>query len=264
MKKVITLFLVIFTLSSCEILEQLIQENSGSLAPSDTEVVQGLKKALEMGTEYAVKNLNKKDGYYGNPKVKIPLPKDVKNVLETAMNSNVVKKIGADKILQKKIDNFVLAVNRSAEAAAIEAKPIFVSTLKDMTISDGMNILRGNDASGKVSGFDSLAATHYLDYKTRNKLFQLYQPKINEVLNKDLGLGFSANNAWETVIKYYNSIIAPLLNKPSINYTLSDFATTKALDGMFYMIGKEEKTIREDPFKWAVDIIKKVFGYVYK
>ncbi|MBN2891307.1 MAG: DUF4197 domain-containing protein [Bacteroidales bacterium] len=264
MKKILAFFIVIFMLSSCEILEQLLQQSAGSLAPTETEVVQGLKKALELGTDYAVTSLNKKDGYFGNPKVKIPLPDDVNNVFSFAMNNNTVKKLGFDKILQKKIDDVILAINRSAEEAAREAKPIFVNTLTNMTISDGMNILKGNDVSKKVSGFDSLAATHYLDFKTRNQLFNLYQPKVNTALSKDLGLGFSANDAWETVIKYYNSIIAPVLGKPTIDYSLSDFATTKALDGMFYMIGQEEKNIRQDPFKWAIDIIKKVFGYVHQ
>ncbi len=261
MKKIVIAFIVIFAFTGCEILEQLLQV---SVAPTDTEIVSGLKKALELGTDYAVKNLNKKDGFNGNKKVKIPLPPDVQNVLNVALTNKTVQKMGFDKILQSKIDNFVIAVNRSAESAVIEAKPIFINAITTMSISEGMNILKGTDISGKVSGFDSTAATHYLEFKTRPQLFKLFQPKIDNVLNKDLVLGFSANKAWDEVIKYYNQIIAPLLGKEQINYTLSEFTTNKALDGMFYMIGLEEKEIRKDPFKWAVDIIKKVFGYVYK
>lgn len=264
MRKIITFLVVVLLFSGCEILEQIISEANASVAPTDTEIVAGLKKALELGTDFAVENLHKKNGYYGNPKVKIPLPEDVNNVFQLAMNNKTVKSLGFDKILQKKVDDFVLAVNRAAEEAAEEAKPIFISTLKNMTISDGMSILKGKDVAGKVSGFDSLAATHYLDLKTRKQLFNLYQPKIEKVLDKDLGLGFSANKAWETVIQYYNSIVAPVLGKDKISYSLSDFATNKALDGMFYMIGKEEKNIRQDPFKWAFEIIKKVFGYVHQ
>ena len=92
----------------------------------------------------------------------------------------------------------------------------------------------------------------------------MFKPKLNTTLNKDLGLGFSANKAWDAVLQYYNGFVAPVMGKEKINYTLSDFATNKALDGLFYMMGQEEKKIRKDPYKWAYDIIKKVFGYVYK
>lgn len=262
MKKIITILVIIFMLSGCEIIGQLIQTAASSNSPTETEIVQGLKKALELGTDYAVSNLNKKNGYFSNPNVKIPLPDDVNNVFNVAMQSNAVKILGLDKVLQNKIDDVVLAINRSAEEAAADAKPIFIKTLTSMSITDGMSILKGNDVSGKVSGFDSIAATHYLDYKTRPQLFNLYQPKIDKALSKDLGVGFSANQAWDEVIKYYNGFIVPVLGKEKINYTLSDFATTKALDGMFYMIGQEETNIRQDPYKWAIDIIKKVFGFV--
>ncbi len=265
MKK-IGLFLVgiLLFMQSCDILTQIAGELSAGMAPSTEEIVQGLKKALQMGTDYAVSTLHKKDGYFKNQKVKIPLPDDVNNVLQTAMQNNTVKRLGLDKVLQQKIDNFVLAINRSAEEAAVEAKPIFIDAIKNLTITQGMNLLQGHDPRGKVSGFDSLAATHYLEQKTRSQLFNKFKPKFDKYLNKDVGVGFSANQAWNEMTKYYNSYIAPVLSKPTINYTLSDYATNKALNGLFYMVGQEEKKIRKDPYKWGVDIIKKVFGYVYK
>ncbi len=265
MKK-IALFLVgiLLFMQSCDILNQIAGELSAGMAPSTEEIVQGLKKALQMGTDYAVSTLHKKDGYFKNPKVKIPLPNDVNNLLQTAMQNKTVKTLGLDKILQQKIDNFVLAINRSAEEAAVEAKPIFIDAIKNLTITQGMNLLQGHDPRGKVSGFDSLAATHYLELKTRSQLFNKFKPKFDKYLNKDVGIGFSANQAWNEMTKYYNGYVAPVLNKPKINYTLSDYATNKALNGLFYMVGQEEKKIRKDPYKWGVDIIKKVFGYVYK
>ncbi len=268
MKKLALLLIVAVFFTGCDILDQIAnQVNQGgavSVAPSSTEIVQGLKKALNMGADYAVTNLHKRDGYYGNAKVKIPLPQDVNNVINVAMQNNTVKRLGLDKVLQKKVDNFVLAINRSAEEAAIQAKPIFVSAITGLSISQGIDILRGSDIVGHRSGFDSLAATHYLDYKTRPQLFRLFKPKLDNTLNKDLGLGFSANQAWDQVLKYYNGYVAPILGKQKINYTLSDYATNKALDGAFYMMGQQEKKIRKNPYKFAVDIIKKVFGYVYK
>ncbi len=261
MRKNIIFIILIFFFSSCEILQQLLTTNQ---LPTETETVDGLKTALNVGVDFAVTNLSKKDGYYKNPSLKIPLPEEISSVVNIALQNKTVQALGFDKVLQSKIDNFVMAINRTAEEAAKEAKPIFVETIKNLTISDGISILQGKDVSGKISGFDSVAATHYLEIKTRKQLFNLYQPKINLILDKDLGLGFSTNKVWDEVIKYYNGIVAPVLQKEKITYTLSDYATNKALDGCFYMIGKEEKKIRKDPFKYAFDIIKKVFGYVYK
>jgi len=263
MKKLFVILLAFFMLQGCEILEQVLQQAAQTnVAPTDSEIVQGLKKALELGTDYAVTSLNKTNGYYGNPKVKIPLPEDAQVVFDYALNNSKVKALGLDAKLQEKIDNFVLAVNRSAEGAAIQAKPIFVDAVTDLSISQGMNILKGQDLSGKVSGFDSIAASHYLEYKTRSQLFGLFKPKMDVYLDKDMGVGFSANEAWNTVTTYYNSYIATILGKEKITYTLSDYATNEALDGVFYMMGQEEKKIRQDPYKFAYDIIKKVFGYV--
>ncbi len=265
MKKFLAIVLgviLIFSFTGCDVLMQALEQSAGSSAPSQSEVVQGLKKALEVGTEYAVNQLHKKDGYFRNMAVKILLPPDVQNVLNTAMNNRTVKRLGLDKVLQRKVDDVVLSINRSAEAAAIEAKPIFVNTIRTMSIVDAYNILKGQDVTHKAQGFDSLAATHYMEYKTRPQLFNLYKPKMEAALGRDLGLGFSANDAWNTAVKYYNNYVATILRKPKINYTLADYVTNKALDGLFYMIGQEEKKIRKDPYKYGYDIIRRVFGYV--
>lgn len=262
MKKIAIVLILAFFMQGCDVIMQVLEQVPLDVAPTSEEIVQGLKKALTMGTDYAATNLNKKDGYYKNPKVKIPLPTELNNVLQTAMQNNTVKTLGLDKVLQQKTENFVLSINRAAESAAIQAKPIFINAVTNLTISQGMDILKGKDLSHHVSGFDSIAATHYLAMKTRHDLFNLFKPKMNTILNKDLGLGFSANKAWNELLKYYNGYVAPVLGKPTINYTLSDYATNKALDGMFYMVGKQEVKIRRDPYKWSSDIIKKVFGYV--
>jgi len=262
MKKFAIVVMLAFFLQGCDVLLQILEQVPTEVAPTTEEIVQGLKKALTMGTNYAATNLHKTDGYYKNKVVKIPLPKEVNNVLQTAMQNKTVKTLGLDKVLQSKTEKFVLSINRAAEEAAIEAKPIFINAVSGLTISQGMDILKGKDLSNHVSGFDSIAATHYLQMKTRPQLFNLFKPKMNAILDKDLGLGFSANQAWNELLKYYNGYVAPVLRKPTIDYTLSDYATNKALDGMFYMVGQQEIQIRRDPYKWSSDIIKKVFGYV--
>ncbi len=265
MKKILIVVLAIFLLTpSCDVLMQSLQAMQQAATPTQQEIIAGLKKALELGVNYAVDQLHKTDGYYKNQLVKILLPEDVQKVFDYAINNRTVKSLGLDKILQKKIDDVVLAINRSAEAAAIEAKPIFIDAVKQLTITDGLNILKGVDPRHQIAGFDSTAATHYLELRTRSQLFNLYLPKMNAALNKNLGLGFSANDAWNTLIKYYNNYVATVLRKPKINYTLAEYATNKALDGLFIMIGQEEKKIRQDPYKWSSDLIQKVFGYVYK
>ncbi len=265
MKKILIFVLTTaLLLPGCDVLMQGLQTMQSATMPSQTEVVNGLKQALQYGVDFAVNQLHKKDGYYGNQLVKILLPDNVQNAINYALNNPTVKKLGLDRVLKQKVDQVVLSINRSAEAAAIEAKPIFVNAVKNLTIVDGYNILKGQDPRHKVAGFDSLAATHYLELKTRSQLFNLYLPKMNQALNKNLGLGFSANQAWNTLVRYYNNYVATVLHKPKINYTLAEYATNKALDGLFTMIGQEEKKIRRNPYQWSSDLIKKVFGYVYK
>ncbi|MBN2662292.1 MAG: DUF4197 domain-containing protein [Bacteroidales bacterium] len=261
MKKIGVILIIIFSMQGCQIFNK-IALNTG--LPSEQEIVDGLKKALEEGAKYAVKELSKKDGYYNNRSVKIILPPDLENVFDAAKNNQLVQNLGLDDKLQKKIDDFELAINRTAEQAATEALPIFGNAISNLTISQGIDILQGTDLSGQVSDFDSIAATHYLELQTRANLFALYKPKMDSLLNIDLGLGFSANQAWDNLTTYYNNFVAPVLRKQKINYSLSEYSTNKALDGLFYMMGAEEKEIRKNPYQYSFKIIKKVFGYAFK
>ncbi len=176
--------------------------------------------------------------------------------------------LGLDVVLQTKIDSVVLAINRAAEDVADDAKPIFVDAITNLSISEGLNILQGENVtnSSDASTFDSLAASHFMEYVTRDALFSLYQPKIDEALNKDLGLGFSANEAWNTLLWSYNNYITMLGNgyEPVEDVNLSSYSTDKGLDGLFMLIENQEKEIRNNPYKWGSDIIEKVFGYVYE
>ncbi len=263
MKKILSYFLILsilLTFVSCELFEnQDITEE---------DVVAGLKTALEMGTDTACTDLHQTDGYYGNELVKILLPPEADQMFEL-LNDPTMQALGLDVLLQRKIDTVILALNRSAEDAASEAKPIFVDAITNMTITDGMNILQGDPEflnTKDSSSFDSLAATHYMEFKTRESLFKLYEPKINASLDKDLGLGVSANEAWDVLIYFYNNYLPLFVSgiTPVDEVDLSAYATDKGLDGLFLFVGKQEKQIRDDPYKWGSDIIEKVFGYVYQ
>jgi len=278
MKKYLLLFIsVMMIFSSCEWLE----ENTGL---TEEEVIEGLKTALNVGSDSASTNLSVINGYYGNILVKIPLPPEAASV-RSKINSNatlaaISSTIGLDKLFE----DVVLAVNRSAEDAAQEAAPIFKNAIAGLTISQGWDILHGkvpsDTKSTYVEDFDSTAATKYLSQKTYDPLTDLYAPKINASLDKDLVGTYSATEIWTNLTSKYNTFMSRSdvqlaltaaamlgndLNLPSsINTDLGEFSTQKALDGLFYMVGREEIKIRRDPLAWAQttvgNILKKVFG----
>jgi len=264
MKSKLGIFSLILALvlifSSCELLEE---QNL-----TEDDIVNGLKTALEMGTDTACSDLNLQNGYYENELIKILLPPEA-DVIFDALDNPTVQALGFDVLLNKKIDSVVLSINRAAEDVADDAKPIFVDAITNMTISEGMNILSGINtfsSSKDSSSFDSLAATHFMEFSTRDQLFNLYEPKINTALSRDLGLGFSANDAWNTLIVFYNDYMPLFINglTPVEEVNLSEYSADKGLDGLFLFVGNQEKAIRDNPYIWASDILEKVFGYVYE
>jgi len=265
--KYLILIISITTVISCELFENLED------GLSKEEVIEGLKKALELGTDTATNVLSIVDGYYKDPLVKVPLPPEAENIRNLITNNDLADLLD----LENEFENVVQSINRAAEDAAKEAAPIFKSAITDLTISQGWDILNGivPDTKKSISNeeFDSTAATEYMKIKTYNPLAELYQPKIKTALSKDLGLGFSADEAWTTLVGTYNSVINNVATQivlalagvdlpGEINENIEEFTTQKALDGLFYKVGREEKKIRRDPYAWAVDIIQKVFGSV--
>ncbi len=264
--------------TGCEWLE----ENSSGL--SEEEIIEGLKTALKVGSDSASSNLSVVNGYYGNILVKIPLPPEAASVRAKINSNNTLAAISSTIGLDDLFEDVILAVNRSAEDAAKEAAPIFKNAITDLTIMQGWDILHGkvpsDTKSTYVEDFDSTAATKYLSQKTYDPLTDLYAPKINASLNKDLVGTYSATEIWTNLTSKYNNFMARNdvqlaimaaaalgnnLNLPSsINTDLGEFSTQKALDGLFYMVGREEIKIRRDPLAWAQtavgNILKKVFG----
>lgn len=204
---------------------------SGNKALSAEEVAQGLKEALTNGISKGSDLTSKVDGYFKNPEIKIPFPPDVKKV-ETRL-----RQMG----LGGEVDKFVLSLNRGAEDAAKEAKPIFVAAIKQMTIDDAFSILKGEPD----------AATQFLKKTTTAQLKEKFKPVVQKSLDK-----VSATQYYGDLVGTYNKI--PLVQK--VNPDLNEYATDMAIQGLFIMIAKEEKNIRQDPLARTSDLLKRVFG----
>lgn len=239
MKKISILILlpfVAFFSHSCEELENAVA------GLSNEEVVEGLKSALTVGSDTSVNTLNATDGYFGDEAVKIFLPDEAAKLVD-----NISKVPGLDLL----VNEAVKAINRSAEDAAIEAKPIFVDAITNITIADGFSILNGLDD----------AATSYLKTNTETQLIAAFAPKIGVSLNKKLVGNVSAESAYASLINTYNqaSLNGVLFAKIESN-TLAEHTTQKALDGLFLKVSDEEFKIRNDLSHRVNDILKKVFG----
>lgn len=198
---------------------------------SDEEVGSGLREALTKGVEKGVDQLSKPDGYFGDLEIKIPLPKEAANV-ETKLRN-----MGQG----QKVDEAIESINRAAEDAANGAKDIFVSAIKNLTLTDAMSILRGEDN----------AATKFLDKTTRTALVEKFKPVVKASLEK-----VGATKNWNAIFTTYNKI--PFVEK--VDPDLEEYATNKAIDGLFIQIAKEELSIRKNPAARVSDLLKKVFG----
>jgi hypothetical protein len=235
MKKIlwITLF-VCGACTSAQINQTLGEVNKaigGQPALTTAEVGDGLKEALVKGISTGSDLVSQLDGYFKNPEIKIPFPPDVKKV------EDKLRQIG----LGDEVDKFVMTLNRGAEDAAKEAKPIFVAAIKSMTIEDAWAILKGEPD----------AATQYLKRTTSAQLREKFKPVIQNSLNK-----VNATKYYSDLVNKYNQI--PLVTK--VNPDLNEYATDKAMEGLFIMIAKEEKNIRENPVARTTELLKKVFG----
>lgn len=231
-KKLLVLLLAGIILQSCEILNQIeLPEGATTPALTEQEVANGLKEALSIGTDKAVKHLAEKNAIYGNPQLRIPFPEDAKIVEEK------LRQLGMDQL----VDNFIKKMNRGAEEAMVKAKPVFINAIKQMTIQDAWNILKGPDD----------AATQYFKQKTSDQLYQLFKPKMTETLDQ-----MQVTDLWNKVMTKYNKL--PFQQK--VNADLPDYLTRQAMDRLFIVIAQEELQIREDPVARVTELLKKVFS----
>ncbi|MBF0224337.1 MAG: DUF4197 domain-containing protein [Desulfobacterales bacterium] len=209
--------------------------NSNVDASSSERVVNGLKEALTVGVQEAVKKTGVEDGFYQNPNIKIPLPEQLKKV------DNYLKKFGGEAASEA----LVKKMNRAAEKAAPEAIAIFIKAITDIKIDDGLKILNG----GKT------AATEYLKSSTFEALINSFSPVIKKSMEEVNG------------IKTYNDYISKnslILKSMDINLDINNHVAVKSVEGLFKMIAVEEQKIRENPEARVNDLLKDVFGGLFK
>ncbi|PWG82758.1 DUF4197 domain-containing protein [Pararcticibacter amylolyticus] len=230
----ITLLSAGLLLSSCETLNQTAKVLNQSLGtPTATEIALGLKQALEAGTNNGTSRLHAQDGFLGNLAVKILFPPEAQKA------ENTLRKLGLNQLC----DNVITSLNRAAESAAAEAKPIFISAIKQMTIADATNILLGKQDD---------AATQYFKRVTNAQLTEKFKPVIQNSLGQA-----GATKYWGEAVSRYNQI--PLVT--DINPDLTSYVTQKAIDGLFIEIAKEELKIRQNISARNTSLLQKVFGY---
>jgi hypothetical protein len=196
--------------------------------------VQGIRQALNNGVSTGISFLNKPDGFFGNQAYKLFLPPDARKI------ENVMRDVG----LGKTVDRAILQINRAAEDAVGYATPIFTEAIREMTIQDAWNIIRGEED----------AATRYFREKTTAKLTSAFAPIIQRSLDK-----LEATRHYTDIINAYNRL-PTTFNK--LNPDLPSYVTEKAVDALFDQIAKEEANIRANPRARTTEILKKVFGSI--
>jgi len=198
---------------------------------SDVKIGSGLKEALQIGTEHAVKLTGKTDGYFMNQVIKILMPEKLRTF------EKGLRAVGYG----SQVDEFILSMNRAAERAAPSAKQFFWDAIGEMTFEDVKKVLSGHDT----------AATDYFKGKTTNKLTDVFKPIVSNAMN-DVGV----TRQYKELVGRYENI--PFMKKES--FDLDQYVVTKALDGLFLMVGEEEKKIRKNPAARTTDLLKEVFG----
>jgi hypothetical protein len=217
---------------ACAQLENIFKSPApGQPTASDARAASGLKEALRIGTENAVNLTGKTDGYFGNPAIKIPMPDKLRPV-ERAMRG-----IG----MGSRVDEFVLSLNRAAERAAPAAKQIFWDAVTEMTFDDARKLVGGSDT----------AATEYFKSKTSDKLAAAFRPVVETAMNEA-----GATKKYKEMIGRYKNI--PFVSHVTVD--IDEYVVGKALDGLFYVLGEEEKKIRTNPAARVTDLLREVFG----
>ncbi|MCP3951540.1 MAG: DUF4197 domain-containing protein [Desulfobacterales bacterium] len=208
-------------------LGKVLESNTGL---SENEIIQGLKEALEIGTDNSVTLLSRVDGFYKHPDVKIFLPEKVKQV------ESLLRTAG----LGAQVDSFELSMNRAAEQAAPEARKLFWDAITRMTFDDAKNILEGRENE----------ATLFFKDKTSTRLTELFAPIAHSAM-----AAVGVTRAWQDLDNSMSQI--PFVE--SFRFDLDAYVTGKTLDGLFFMLEQEERKIRQDPASRVTELLEKVF-----
>ncbi|HYJ38470.1 MAG TPA: DUF4197 domain-containing protein [Chitinophagaceae bacterium] len=199
---------------------------------TEGEASDAIRQALSQGTSTAILNLNKQDGFFGNQTYKLFLPPDASKIEYT------LRDLGLGNI----VDRAILQINRAAETAVGEAKPIFVDAIRQMTVTDAINIVKG----------ERDAATQYFRDKTTDKLIAAFSPIIKQALDRT-----NATRYYGDAVNAYNKL-PTTFNK--LNPDLPSYVTQKSVAALFDQIAQEEANIRANPAARTTEILKKVFG----
>lgn len=238
--------------------DELLDED-GSPRLSDSTIVSGLKEALQVGTDTAVSQLNRSNGYLRDQAVRILLPEDVRQAtqyVDQTLGDNPLARQAASVFIEDfdgLTSQLETQINRAAESAAGTAGPIFTDAILDIGIAEGRNIL--------FAGQDTAAATMYLRRETYPRLFDAYQPKVDSVLGV-----LNINRLYTDLTTSYNDLknaVQPFglaANAPNIETDLATYTTENGLNGLFLKVEEEEKTIRKDPLARVNDLLREVFG----
>jgi hypothetical protein len=204
---------------------------AGSGGLNGAKIGSGLQEALKVGTENAVFQTGSVDGFFANSAIKILMPKSVRSIEQP------LRLVGYG----PQIDEFVVSMNRAAEKAVPFAKEIFWDAIGRISFDDATKILNGNDT----------AATDYFKGQTSKKLHSAFRPTVETVM-ADVG-----------VTRQYNDLIGRYKSVPfaqGLSFDIHQYVTEKTTDGLFFVVGQEEKKIRTNPAARVTDLLKDVFG----
>ena len=199
--------------------------------PSDAKASSGLKEALRVGVGNAVNLAGRTDGYFKNEAIKILMPEKLRTM------EKGLRAVG----MGAQVDEFVLSMNRAAEKAAPQARSIFVDALKQMTFDDARKILTGGDT----------AATAFFKEKTSDRLTAAFHPIVEKATDET-----GVTRQYKQLVG--NAPAIPFMKKESLD--IDHYVVGKALDGLFYLVGEEEKKIRKNPAAQVTSLLKEVFG----
>lgn len=231
MKKIFLALPFILLFSACETLSNLPGMTTTGIV-TEADAGQGIKEALAQGTASAILNLNKENAFFGSDVYKVFLPADAQKIEST------LRKLG----MGKQVDKAILQINRAAEDAVGYAKPVFIDAIKQMTLTDALNIVKG----------EKNAATNYFREKTTGNIVTAFTPSIQRSLDK-----LDATRYYTEIVSIYNNL-PTTFNK--VNPDLTGFVAGKATAALFDQVEKEEANIRANPLARTTDILKKVFG----
>lgn len=228
------LFLMLLASFSCaemqQVMTQVMTQPNNQASLSNAQIGSGLKQALDIGVDKGISLLAERGGFFRNEATRILLPKELQQVEKT------LRKIGLNSLA----DEGLKALNRAAENAVIEAKPIFKNAISNITFNDVSSILMGGQT----------AATSYLQNATTQQLVASFEPNIEKSIRQ-----VGADQIWSNIISKYN-----LIAGKNINPNLSSYVTEQAVAGVFKMIAQKETDIRQNFSSRTTDLLQKVFA----